>query len=68
MTLLGEMLMLATVIQEGGMPQMPMLPVRVPEPDIEELKKIAKKRGMGVSELVRRLLSKALRDKTYEQV
>ena len=50
------------------MAKMPLLPVRVPEPDIEELKKIAEERGMGVSELVRRLLSKALREKLYEQV
>lgn len=50
------------------MAQMPLLPVRVPEPDLEKLKKIAKERGMNLPELVRRLLSKALIEKHYEQV
>jgi len=40
----------------------------MPEPDLEELKRIAKERDIKVSDLARRLLSRALRDRTYEKV
>jgi len=50
------------------MAKMPLMQTRMPEPDLKELEKIAKERGLKLPELVRRLLSKALREKLYEQV
>lgn len=50
------------------MSEMPLLQARIPEPDKEKLKKIAKERGMSLSDLVRRIISKALIEKLHEKV
>lgn len=50
------------------MAEMPILRARIPEPDLKELERIAKERGIKVPDLVRRLISKALREKHYEEV
>lgn len=47
---------------------MKKIQVRVPDPDHEILEASAKKLGISLSELVRRLLSKALREKHHEQI
>lgn len=41
---------------------------RVPDQDFEKLKEIAKRKGITISELIRRLLNKAIREKQYEEV
>lgn len=47
---------------------MKLLQAKVPEHERAELVKIAQEKGIPLSELVRRLLSKALREKHHEQV
>jgi len=42
--------------------------VRLPEKDRKFLQEIADQREISLSELVRRIISKALRDKLYEEV
>lgn len=42
--------------------------VGMPDSDREQYEKIAEERDISLSELLRRVLSKALRDKLYEQL
>lgn len=42
--------------------------VAIPDADREQYEKIAKERDITLSELLRRVLSKALRDKLHEQL
>ena len=47
---------------------MERIQVKVPPKDKETLSKVAEDKGIPLSKLVRRLLSKAIREKHYEQV
>lgn len=42
--------------------------IRLPEKDREILQKVAEQRELSLSELVRRIISKAIREKLYEEV
>ena len=42
--------------------------IRLPEKDRLFLQKIAKERELSLSELARRIISKAIREKLYEEV
>jgi|AACY02.16.fsa_nt_gi Ribbon-helix-helix protein, copG family. len=42
--------------------------LRIPEKDRDALKRIARERGISFSELIRRLLSKALKDNLQETI
>lgn len=47
---------------------MERIQVKVPAKDKDILSKVAEDKGIPLSELVRRLLSKAIREKHHEQV
>ena len=59
---------MTTVTKEVVMAQMPKFQIRVPQKEKDLIEEIAKEKGISPSELSRRLLSKALREKHYEKV